>query len=66
VKADVAKSAEVDAMVAQTIERYGLLHYAFNNAGIEGTPFVPTAKYLESKWDEARLNGAVGLMVKRT
>lgn len=52
VKADVSKSADVDAMVAQTIERYGVLHYAFNNAGIEGTPFVPTAKYSESTWDE--------------
>jgi NAD(P)-dependent dehydrogenase (short-subunit alcohol dehydrogenase family) len=52
VKADVSKSAEVQALVAKTIERYGALTYAFNNAGIEGDAFVPLAKYSESTWDD--------------
>src|SRR5271163_2546426 len=52
VQADVSKSAEVQAMVAKTIERYGALNYAFNNAGIEGDVFVPLAKYSESTWDD--------------
>lgn len=36
VKCDVSKEAEVKAMIDQTIETYGQLDYAFNNAGIEG------------------------------
>jgi NAD(P)-dependent dehydrogenase (short-subunit alcohol dehydrogenase family) len=35
-KADVSNSLEVQALVAETISRYGQLNYAFNNAGIEG------------------------------
>lgn len=33
---DVAKAAEVEALVNKTVETYGRLDYAFNNAGIEG------------------------------
>lgn len=44
-KTDVSKAAEVEALVARTIERYGVLHFAFNNAGIEGTPMVPVASH---------------------
>lgn len=36
VKMDVAKSAEVQAMVNKTVATYGKLDCAFNNAGIEG------------------------------
>jgi NAD(P)-dependent dehydrogenase (short-subunit alcohol dehydrogenase family) len=35
-RVDVAVDAEVAAMVTATIERFGRLDYAFNNAGIEG------------------------------
>jgi NAD(P)-dependent dehydrogenase (short-subunit alcohol dehydrogenase family) len=35
-RVDVAVDAEVAAMVAATVERFGRLDYAFNNAGIEG------------------------------
>jgi len=52
VRADVSKAAEVEALVAQVIERYGALNFAFNNAGIEGTPFVPLTKYSEATWDD--------------
>ena len=52
VKTDVSQAAEAEAMVAATVQRYGALHFAFNNAGIEGTPFVPLASYAESTWDE--------------
>ena len=41
VQADVNNDAEVDALVTHTVERYGGLDFAFNNAGIEGDPFVP-------------------------
>jgi NAD(P)-dependent dehydrogenase (short-subunit alcohol dehydrogenase family) len=52
IKVDVAQAAEVEAMVAQTIDHYGALDYAFNNAGIEGDPSVPVTKYSETTWDE--------------
>jgi NAD(P)-dependent dehydrogenase (short-subunit alcohol dehydrogenase family) len=44
-KTDISNSLVVQALVAETIERYGQLNYAFNNAGIEGDPYVPLAKY---------------------
>lgn len=33
---DVSKAAEIEALVNKTVEIYGRLDYAFNNAGIEG------------------------------
>src|SRR5262249_42158771 len=35
-KTDVTKAAEVEALVKKTVEIYGRLDCAFNNAGIEG------------------------------
>jgi NAD(P)-dependent dehydrogenase (short-subunit alcohol dehydrogenase family) len=52
VKTDVTKAAEVEALVAKTVQRYGALNYAFNNAGIEGDAFVPVADYSEATWDD--------------
>lgn len=51
VRTDVTQAAEVEALVARTVERYGRLDYAFNNAGIEGDPFIPLHKYSEEVWD---------------
>ena len=59
VKTDVSKAAEAEAMVAATVQRYGALHFAFNNAGIEGTPFVPLVSYAESTWDDV-----IGIILK--
>ena len=36
VKTDVAQVSEVEALVSKTVETYGRLDFAFNNAGIEG------------------------------
>jgi NAD(P)-dependent dehydrogenase (short-subunit alcohol dehydrogenase family) len=52
VKTDVSQAAEVEDMVAQTIARFGKLNFAFNNAGVEGAPFTPTAKYPEAMFDD--------------
>ena len=42
VHADVSNPADVEAMVAATMDRFGRLDILFNNAGIEG-PQAPTA-----------------------
>jgi len=52
IRTDVSKSAEVENLIAKTVERFGGLNYAFNNAGVEGDPFVPIEKYDEEMWDQ--------------
>jgi NAD(P)-dependent dehydrogenase (short-subunit alcohol dehydrogenase family) len=52
VGADVTDSAQVRGLVAQTIEAYGRLDYAHNNAGISGsTPGVAAADIPEEAFD---------------
>jgi NAD(P)-dependent dehydrogenase (short-subunit alcohol dehydrogenase family) len=48
---DVTKATEVEALIAACIAIYGGLDYAVNNAGVEGTPFIPAAEYEEEIWD---------------
>ncbi|MBM3944333.1 MAG: glucose 1-dehydrogenase [SAR202 cluster bacterium] len=50
IRTDVAHADQVEAMVARTVEAFGQLDYAFNNAGIEG-PKKPTADYTPEEWD---------------
>src|ERR1700730_8579035 len=50
VKADVSKAAEVDALIQRTVEKFGRLDVAFNNAGIEGH-WVPITEQSEEDWD---------------
>ena len=50
VRTDVAQPADVQALVAACLARYGRLDYACNNAGIEG-PITPLAEYSEAHWD---------------
>lgn len=50
VKCDVTQPAEVEAMVRQTVERFGRLDCACNNAGIEGAA-GRTAECSEENWD---------------
>jgi NAD(P)-dependent dehydrogenase (short-subunit alcohol dehydrogenase family) len=50
VKTDVSKAAEVDMLVKKTIEQFGRLDVAFNNAGIEGV-WVPIARQSEEDFD---------------
>src|SRR5580765_2615501 len=47
VRADVGKREDVEALFQTTIATYGRLDFAFNNAGIEGTPGILTAEYSE-------------------
>jgi NAD(P)-dependent dehydrogenase (short-subunit alcohol dehydrogenase family) len=50
VKTDVSKASEVEAMVRKTVETYGRLDCACNNAGLQGDE-VPTAECTEENWD---------------
>ena len=58
VTADVTKSAEVQAYVKATLDKYGRIDCFFNNAGIEGK-VAPIAEY-----DEAVFDAVIGVNVK--
>ena len=51
VKTDVSKAAEVDALVQKTVEKFGRLDIAFNNAGVEGV-WVPIVNQSEEDFDQ--------------
>jgi NAD(P)-dependent dehydrogenase (short-subunit alcohol dehydrogenase family) len=50
VHCDVARSDEVNALIGRTVDLYGRLDCAFNNAGFEGD-FAPTAECSEENFD---------------
>ncbi|MEO8558213.1 MAG: glucose 1-dehydrogenase [Rhodospirillales bacterium] len=52
VQADVMRSAEVQAAVKATLDRFGRLDYAVNNAGIAGPVNRPVAEIDEAQWDQ--------------
>ena len=51
VHADVSQAAETQRMVERTLEVYGRLDCAFNNAGVGGRSRSLTADYSEEDWD---------------
>jgi NAD(P)-dependent dehydrogenase (short-subunit alcohol dehydrogenase family) len=50
VKADVSKASDVESLVQKTVDKFGRLDLAFNNAGIEGI-WVPIVEQTEEDWD---------------
>jgi NAD(P)-dependent dehydrogenase (short-subunit alcohol dehydrogenase family) len=50
VKADVSKAADVEGLVQKTVQKFGRLDVAFNNAGVEGA-WVPITEESEEDWD---------------
>lgn len=51
VQTDVSEASEVKAVVEKTVEAFGGLDYAFNNAGTEGK-WVPIVEQSEEDWDQ--------------
>lgn len=51
VRADVSQAADVEAMVQATLEKFGRLDCAVNNAGIGGPLRTPVAEIAEAQWD---------------
>jgi NAD(P)-dependent dehydrogenase (short-subunit alcohol dehydrogenase family) len=50
VQGDVSRTADVQSMVRKTVEKFGRLDVAFNNAGIEGN-WTPMIEQTEEDWD---------------
>lgn len=51
VRCDVTCAEDVKAALAKTVEAFGRLDFAFNNAGIEPRKPAPTAEYDEEEWE---------------
>lgn len=51
IKCDVSKTSDVTALITETMETFGRLDFAVNNAGIEGAT-APTHECTEENWDK--------------
>jgi NAD(P)-dependent dehydrogenase (short-subunit alcohol dehydrogenase family) len=51
IKTDVTKRADIEALVAGTVAKFGKLDCAVNNAGIAGATLTPLADITEEDWD---------------
>ncbi|BAY81740.1 short chain dehydrogenase [Calothrix parasitica NIES-267] len=51
VKTDVSNADEIRCLIEKTVEYYGRLDFAFNNAGTEGK-FARMTELLESDWEQ--------------
>ncbi|HSD63004.1 MAG TPA: glucose 1-dehydrogenase [Ignavibacteriaceae bacterium] len=51
IKADIANPADNEKLIKKTVEKYGALHIACNNAGVGG-PSAPVGEYPIEGWDK--------------
>jgi NAD(P)-dependent dehydrogenase (short-subunit alcohol dehydrogenase family) len=59
VRADVSNPADCEALVKETIDQFGRLDYACNNAGIGGEANL-TADYSVESWQQVYCGQSVG------
>ena len=52
VQADVGRAADIENLVARTVDLYGRLDYGFNNAAVAKGAFALTADFDEDEFDE--------------
>jgi NAD(P)-dependent dehydrogenase (short-subunit alcohol dehydrogenase family) len=52
IRTDVRRRADIEALVAGTVARFGRLDCAINNAGITGQVLTPIADIEQDTWDE--------------
>jgi NAD(P)-dependent dehydrogenase (short-subunit alcohol dehydrogenase family) len=52
VQADMSRAADIERMVKATLDKFGRLDCAVNNAGISGKSGTPVADFTEAQWDE--------------
>jgi NAD(P)-dependent dehydrogenase (short-subunit alcohol dehydrogenase family) len=50
VQSDVSKAADVESLIKKTVDTFGRLDIAFNNAGVDGK-LVPLTEQTEENWD---------------
>ncbi len=60
---DVSKWDQVQAMVKETIDAYGRLDCAFNNAGVEGSIKTPTAQFDVNEWQTVLATDLTGVFL---
>ncbi|MFT3660963.1 MAG: SDR family oxidoreductase [Gordonia sp. (in: high G+C Gram-positive bacteria)] len=63
--ADLRVRAEVDGIVARTVEHYGRLDGAFNNAGVSGGQ-IGQGAHRVAEWDEDAFDLAIAVNLKAT
>ncbi len=62
-KADTSKEADVKALVDFTVQTYGRLDYAFNNAGIESTPGLTSEQQTEENYRQTFDINVLGVLL---
>src|SRR3954453_3157199 len=63
VKTDVSREADVKVLVDKTLDAFGRLDFAFNNAGIEGTPGLTTDKQIEENYRQTFDINVLGVLL---
>lgn len=61
VQTDVSRRESIARMVEETVETYGRLNYAFNNAGVSSSAFTDTAEISEETWDRLMTVNVTGV-----
>lgn len=60
---DVTCAGQIRAAIDFALTEWGSLDCAFNNAGMEGDAFTPTAKYPECEWDSVIAVNLTGIFL---